>query len=605
MFISLYKKQYMSIFGKQKNEKIKLKKGALKRALRVFKFVYPYKGTFIIGFLFLILSSITTMGFPYMIGELFGTKNTPNNSSNWFEFENTSIVMYVLFGIFLLNSLFSFFRIYLFSIVTEKTLRDIRNKAFSKLIHSPISFFDKNKVGELTSRIATDINLLQELLMTNLAEFFRQWLTIIIATIVISYTSPKLAIIMLSIIPIVLVLTIIFSKAIKKLSKQAQDAAAESNSILNEVLMGIKSVKSFTNENYELSRYGNVNEKIKNLSIRNAIWRGLFAAFIIIGMFGAISVVIWQGVLLLQQGELQLEEFVRFILFTIFLGASFGGVGSLFGSIQKAIGATERIMDIIYKENEINKGLDTELKGNVNFENVEFYYDTRPDVKVLSSLNLNIKHGQNIAIVGPSGAGKSTLSSLLLRFYNPTNGNILFDGIDSKKYNLQKLRSNMAIVPQDVILFSGTIEENIAYGNIKATKDEIYEAAKKANAFNFISAFPQGFDTLVGDRGIQLSGGQKQRIAIARAVLKNPKILILDEATSSLDSESEKLVQEALDKLMKNRTTFVIAHRLSTIKNADKIIVLDNGKIVESGTHSELINNNNIYANLSSIQLGK
>lgn len=598
----------MAKFGSSKDrEKIKLEKGAYKRAMRVFKFIAPYKGVFFIGIIFLILSSVTSMGFPYLVSELFGTKDPSQIDTNvdWKEFQDTNFIMYLLFGIFIANAFFSFFRIYLFSIVTEKTLRDIRNKAFEKLIHSPISFFDKSKVGELSSRIATDINLLQELLMTTLAEFLRQWLTVIIATTVIAYTSPKLAIIMLSIVPIVVILTIIFGKAIQRLSKKAQDAAAESNSILGEVLMGIKNVKAFANESYEILRYGKYNEHIKSLSIKSAIWRGFFAGFIIIGMFGAVSIVIWQGVLLLQSGELAIDEFIRFILFTVFLGASFGGIGTLFGSIQKAIGATERLMDIINQEEEkqINDGIKSELKGNVSFENVGFYYETRPEVQVIKELNLTVKAGQSIAIVGPSGAGKSTLSSLLLRFYTPTSGSILFDGINANKYDLHSLRSNMAIVPQDVILFAGTIKENIAYGNIKATDKEIFEAAKNANAFDFIKAFPDGFETLVGDRGIQLSGGQKQRIAIARAVLKNPKILILDEATSSLDSESEQLVQEALDRLMKGRTTFVIAHRLSTIKNSDKIIVLENGKIVESGTHDELVKHGGVYANLSSIQL--
>lgn len=598
----------MARFGKGNEEKIKLEKGAFKRALRVFKFIGPYKGVFFIGIIFLILSSFTSLGFPYLVGELFGTKDPSQvASTDWKDFENTNLVMYLLFGIFIANAFFSFFRIYLFSIVTENALKDIRNKAFNQLIYSPISFFDKSKVGELTSRIATDINLLQELLMTTLAEFLRQWLTIIIATVVIFFTSAKLAIIMLSIVPVVLILTIIFGKAIKKLSKNAQDAAADSNAILGDALTGIKNVKSFANESYELMRYGKANETIKKLSIKGAVWRGLFASFIILGMFGSVSVVIWQGVLLLQQGELAIDEFIRFILFTIFLGASFGGVGTLFGSIQKAIGATERIMDIIGQEVEQNTVSNSQQKitGNVTFENVDFNYETRPDVTVLSKFNLDVKEGQNIAIVGPSGAGKSTLASLLLRFYKPTNGNILFDGISAKEYNLQELRSSMAIVPQEVMLFAGTIKENIAYGNTEASEEQIMKAAKNANAFNFINAFPDGFETLVGDRGIQLSGGQKQRIAIARAVLKDPKILILDEATSSLDSESEQLVQEALELLMKGRTTFVIAHRLSTIKKADKIIVLNHGQLVESGTHDELVAIGGVYSNLSSIQFGE
>jgi len=598
----------MAKFGrKDKSEKIKLEKGAYKRAFRVFKFMKPYRSVFFIGILFLVFSSVTTMGFPYLIGELFGTKN-PSEISNadWKEFEDVDSIMILLLGIFIANAIFSFFRIYLFSIVTEKTLRDVRNTAFDKLIHSPISFFDKNKVGELTSRIATDINLLQEMLMTTLAEFIRQWLTIVFSVVVISMTSSRLSVIMLSIIPIVLILVIVFGKRIKKLSKKAQDSAAESNNILGEALMGIKNVKSFANEAFEIVRYKKSTEEIKNLSIKGAVWRGLFAAFIILGLFGAISVVIWQGIIMVHAGTLQMDEFVRFIFFTVFLGASFGGIGTMMGSIQKAVGATERLMDIVNQETEenIRNTEDSEINGNVTFENVSFHYETRANVEVLKHLNLDVKSGQSIAIVGPSGAGKSTFASLLLRFYEPSEGSLLFDGINAKHFNLQTLRSNMAIVPQEVILFGGTIKENIAYGNTEATDSEILEAARNANAYNFINAFPDGFETLVGDRGIQLSGGQKQRIAIARAVLKDPKILILDEATSSLDSESEQLVQEALDRLMKNRTTFVIAHRLSTIKKANKIIVIDGGKLIESGTHDELIDVGGVYANLSVIQFG-
>lgn len=598
----------MARFGRNRDEKkVKLEKGAYKRAMRVFKFISPYKGTFFIGFIFLILSSLTSLAFPYMLGKLFGASSVNDiNTANWGDLDNANIIIILLFGMFALNAVFSFFRIYLFSIVTENSLKSIRKSAFSNLIHSSIAFFDKNQVGELTSRIATDINQLQELLQTTLAEFIRQWITIIGATIMIAYISLKLSAIMLSVIPIVLVLTIIFSKRIKVPAKKAQDASASANAILNEALSGIKNVKAFANEPFEINRYNNMNNNIKMLSIKGAFWRGLFASFIIIGMFGSISFVIWKGVTMVNNGELERDSFMQFIFLTVFLGTSFGSIGNLFASIQKAIGATERLMDIIYQNEEAQakNGIQTALKGNVTFENVGFFYETRPDVQVLNELNLTVQSGQSIAIVGPSGAGKSTLSSLLLRFYNPTNGSVLFDGVNANQYDLQSLRSNMAIVPQDVILFAGTIRENIAYGNVDATDEEIFEAAKNANAFDFVNAFPEGFDTLVGDRGIQLSGGQKQRIAIARAVLKNPKILILDEATSSLDSESEQLVQEALDRLMEGRTTFVIAHRLSTIKNADKIIVLEKGRLVESGTHDELVKHGGVYANLSAIQLG-
>jgi ABC-type multidrug transport system fused ATPase/permease subunit len=597
----------MAPFGKKdKEEKVKLKKGALKRAFRVFRYIKPYRFTFFFGLFFLVLSSITTMGFPYLIGSFFGTTPAAGNESFSIDnMESSTVIVTLLFGVFVANAIFSFFRVYLFSIVTEKSLQDLRNAAFKQLIFSPISFYDKNKVGELSSRIATDINLLQELLMTTIAEFIRQWITVIISIVFIAYVSLKLSGIMLATVPLVAILAVIFGKKIKKLSKQAQDASADSNTILQETLMGIKNVKSFANEAFEIIRFNTATESIKDLSIRGAIFRGLFAAFIIIGMFGAVTIVIWQGVNMTNTGELEMHDFIRFILFTIFLGASFGGISSMFGTIQKAIGATERLMDLLDETNETQENeaeFNHTLKGNVVFKDINFHYETRPDINVINNLNFEVKEGQTTAIVGPSGAGKSTISSLLLRFYEPTNGSILFDNIPSSDFNRRELRNQMAIVPQEVILFGGSIEENIAYGNPEASFEEIENAAKQANAYNFITEFPESFKTTVGDRGIQLSGGQKQRIAIARAVLKNPKILILDEATSSLDSESEKLVQDALEKLMIGRTSFVIAHRLSTIKNADKILVVDKGAIVESGTHQELSNNKGIYAKLSSIQ---
>jgi len=597
----------MARFGKKDNsEKVKLEKGAYKRAFRVFRYIKPYRTTFFIGLIFLILSSITTMGFPYLIGSFFGTSpGAENDGISISNMENTNVIVLLLFGVFVANALFSFFRVYLFSIVTEKSLQDLRNASFKQLIFSPISFYDKNKVGELSSRIATDINLLQELLMTTIAEFIRQWITVIISIVFIAYVSLKLSGIMLATVPLVAILAVIFGKKIKKLSKQAQDASADSNTILQETLMGIKNVKSFANEAFEIIRFKTATESIKNLSIKGAIYRGLFAAFIIIGMFGAVTVVIWQGMNMIHSGDLEMDNFMRFILFTIFLGASFAGISSMFGTIQKAVGATERLMDLLEETTESQESdikLNHTLRGNVTFQNVDFHYETRSDINVINQLNFKVTEGQTIAIVGPSGAGKSTISSLLLRFYEPTNGNILFDDVISSDFNRRELRNQMAIVPQEVILFGGTIQENIAYGNPKASNEEIENAAKQANAYEFIMEFPEGFETKVGDRGIQLSGGQKQRIAIARAVLKNPKILILDEATSSLDSESEKLVQDALEKLMVGRTSFVIAHRLSTIKNADNILVVEKGSIVESGTHQELSKNEGTYAKLSNIQ---
>jgi ABC-type multidrug transport system fused ATPase/permease subunit len=583
----------------------KLTKESYKKALRVFRYITPYKGLFIVGMIFLTLSSITTMGFPYLLGKLFGT-STADSPSSLMDLTNANAVFVLLFVVFIANAIFSFFRIYLFTNLTENVLRDLRQDSFRILNFSKISFYDKSKVGELSSRIATDINQLQDLLTTTLAEFIRQWITILISILVIASISLKLMGIMLAVVPVVLVMTIVFGKKVKKLSMEAQNAAADSNVILNEALSAIKNVKAFTNELFELTRYREKTNRIKELAMKGAIWRGLFAGFIIIGLFGATTMVIWQGILMVQSGEMNTEQLITFILFTGMLAVSFGGIGTMMGTIQKSIGATERLMDIL--ENEVESIFTAgeltplQLTGDIVFDNVSFEYETRQDVNVLKGVCFSIQSGQTLAIVGPSGAGKSTITSLLFRFYDPSSGEIRVDGKSLSSYELTALRKEMAIVPQEVQMFAGTIRENIAYGRPEASFEDIQKAAEQANAMEFIQQFPDGFDSLVGDRGIQLSGGQKQRIAIARALLKNPTILVLDEATSSLDSESEKLVQEALVNLMKNRTSIVIAHRLSTIRNANKIVVLNKGEIVESGTHGELLEVNGLYARLSNTQ---
>lgn len=591
--------------ARQREDRVKLKKGAYKRAFRAFGYGKPFIGSFVTSMIFLVFSSLATLAFPKLLGELFGSQKT--STANPFELtnlDNINVIMVLMFGIFGANALFGFFRIYFSSRFAESTLSVIRKQAFKKLALSEVSFYDQSQVGELSSRVSTDLNSLNSLLSTTLSEFIRQWITIILGITIIATISPKLLFVMLSTVPVVVLLILIFGRIIKKISKRTQDALAESNSILGEMMSGIKNVKAFGNEFYEMARYGVQSDNVKNLAIKGSIARGLFASFIILGLFGGISFVIYMGYGMTLTGELKPDEFHVFIFFTAFLAASFGGVGSLMGEIQKSVGATERLMDLLENKNEeIKEEIgEINLDGEVIFDGVSFVYETRKDVTVLNDVSFKVDPGQVLAIVGPSGAGKSTISALLLRFYDVGKGSIKFDGKNIKDYELSALRNKMAIVPQEVMLFAGTISDNIAYGKTDASNEEIISAAKQANAWDFISKFPEGLDTLVGDRGVQLSGGQKQRIAIARAILKNPTILILDEATSSLDSESERLVQDALVKLMDNRTSIVIAHRLSTIKNADAILVLDKGKVAEFGTHNDLIEKNGVYAKLSRLQ---
>lgn len=579
-----------------------------KKSLPIFSFLKPYKFTYGIGLICLLISSLTAMIFPYLLGNLLGADvNQQQNEFQISDPNNINALLLLLMVLFATQAFFSFFRIYLFGVVTEKTLHDIRKTTFEKLLSFPISYYDKNKVGVLQSRISSDILLLNETFNTTLAEFLRQIFTIVFGITFIGLISWKLSLIMLAIVPLIAVSAVIFGKFIKKVSKKAQDAAAQSNNTLLEALSGIKNVKTFVNEIYELNRYGKSIHNIQKLGIKGAIWRGLFASFIILVMFGSIVFVIWNGMNMVNAGEMQEQEFFQFILYTIMIGASFGGISSLLGSIQKAIGATERIIEIIALSGEkitihTTTQNSIDFEGKVSFKNVSFNYETRPEIEVLKNISFDIEAGNRTAIVGASGSGKSTIASLLLRFYEPSKGEI---SIDNKKYdslNLTTIRDQMAVVHQEVFLFGGSIFDNISYGNPNANEQEVKAAADKANATEFIQKFPDGFNTIVGDRGVQLSGGQKQRIAIARAILKNPKILILDEATSSLDSESEKSVQNALDELMVGRTSIIIAHRLSTIRNADNILVMKDGCIVESGKHEELIDQKGVYENLHNLQ---
>ncbi|UYZ65057.1 ABC transporter ATP-binding protein [Hymenobacter weizhouensis] len=589
--------------------KKRLTKEDFRRGLRIFRYVLPYRGKFVVGLLLLALSSATFMAFPWIAGKLVDVANgTPVRLPGSGALSINQIAL-ALFGVIVLQGLFSFGRIWFFTQVSEFTVRDIRRDLYRQFVQLPIPFFEKNRVGEITSRITSDVGQIQDTFSLTLAELFRQVVTLLASVVFIMVASVKLSLFMLATFPGLVILALIFGKRIRKAARTTQDELARTNVIVEETLQAINNVKAFTNELFEVARYNDGLTRTVQAALRSNLYRGAFVSFLIIGLFGGIILVLWRGATLVQLGDLTIGQFMSFILYTTFIGASVAGLGEMYSKVQSTLGASERILEILEEPTEpthrprLAGRAPLHVRGDIDYRHVAFRYPTRPDLAVLQDITFDIQAGEKIALVGPSGAGKSTIVQLLMQYYELSGGQILVDGHQIQQYDLTELRRHIGIVPQETILFGGTIRENIAYGKTDATDEEITQAARKANAWQFISSFPEGLGTVVGERGIKLSGGQRQRVAIARAILKNPAILILDEATSSLDSESEKLVQQAMDELMEGRTSIIIAHRLSTIRKADKILVIDGGRIVEQGTHEELAHNDNgLYANLLRLQ---
>jgi ATP-binding cassette, subfamily B, bacterial len=581
-------------------EKRPLNKANLRKLSLLFAFMRPYIGPFIIGLFALVISTLTLLAFPRLAGELL---NVAMGNTKYFDtiYQVTIALMAILF----FQALFGFIRVYTFAVVSEKGMADLRKAVYKKFIWLPMGFYDNRRVGELMSRITSDVSTLQDTFSFTLAELLRQILTLVIGTGILFYFTPHLTAFMLLTFPVLVVSALIFGKFIRRLSKTTQDKLAATNVVVEESLQSISIVKAFTNEWLEVMRYSKAVDEVVKVTIYASKYRGLFISFIIFAITGGIVAVGTYGALLIQSGQLDSGELFSFVLYTAFIGFSIAGLGDIFAQIQRSIGASERVLEILNEEDEVQENFETlKLHGEISFENISFAYSSRPDFPVLRALNFKINAGEKIALIGQSGSGKSTIINLLMRFYPLKEGRISVDGKNITEYNLSSYRANLGIVPQEVILFGGTIRENIGYGKHGASESEIREAARKANALDFIESFPEKFDTVVGERGVKLSGGQRQRIAIARAILKDPAILILDEATSSLDVHSEVLVQGALEKLMEGRTTIVIAHRLSTIKKVDRIFVIQEGQLAEMGSHTELTRlNNGIYTNLLKLQL--
>jgi ABC-type multidrug transport system fused ATPase/permease subunit len=609
--------------NKEESPKAKISKESIKEALVILKYLRPYRGQFIGGLIFIALSAGNTMMFPLLLQKLIDSASKPGKvelKKGLLAAAQTNIkvplgftpdkIALIMMGLLTLQIGISYMRVYLFTLVGEKTVADMRKDIYRHIIMMPMDFFAKHRVGELSSRITADVSQIQDTVTTVSAELIRGILTLFVGIALIMFISAKMTLLMLSVVPLIVVIALVFSKFIRKLSRQAQDQLAESGTVVQETLQGITNVKAFSNEWFEIERYNKSIGNVVNLAIKSGRYRGVFLSTMLFLVFGSIVLVVWYSTGLMMQDKLSVGDLTAFVVLTAFIGGSLAGFADQYSQLQKTIGATQRVRellketteDVLMTETQLQK--EFRLNGNVSLQSIQFSYPSRKDVEVIKDVSLEVKSGEQIAIVGPSGAGKSTLVSLLLRFYEPDSGKVLFDGREATTMPLSQLRRQMALVPQDILLFGGTIFENISYGKPGATIDEIKAAALKANAHEFIMKFPEGYETEVGERGTKLSGGQRQRIAIARAILKDPVILLLDEATSSLDSESESLVQEALQNLMKNRTSFVIAHRLSTIRKADKIIVLEDGRVKESGTHNELIvMEEGLYRNLNKLQL--
>jgi len=570
------------------SERIRPDWKSLKRGLSLYRYIRPYRGTFALGMLFLFMSSGASLAFPKFLGELV---NAPS-SENFLD--KVQEIALLLFGLLLFQAFSSYFRVVLFVRVAEKALAALRQATYDKLLRLPMAFYGGRRVGELNSRISSDITQLQETFTITLAEFIRQLIIIVGGITLLMYTSVQLTLFMLAILPVIIIAAVLFGRFIRKYSKRVQAEVADSNTIVEETLQGMATVKAFANEHYEWTRYREKTNEVARTAIKGGHYRAAFSSFIILGLFGAVVAVIWKGSLLIGQGAINSGELFSFVLYSSFIGGSIGGMADVYAKIQKAIGSTEELLDLFEEEEEslrieFNDRPERPLEGALRFEGVHFSYPGRKEMEVLKGIDLYVEAGETVALVGSSGSGKTTLTNLLLGFYPVDSGRILVDGKEIGAYDLSEYRKHLAIVPQDVLLFGGSIAENIRYGRTDASLEEVKAAAEKAFALGFIEEFPDGFDTVVGERGVQLSGGQRQRVAIARAFLKDPSILILDEATSALDSHSEAEVQKALEELMSGRTSLTIAHRLSTVRHADRIIVLEDGRLVESGPPDELI----------------
>lgn len=555
---------------------------------RLYGIARPEIKSLLWGLFFLIISSVAGLVYPqlvrWMVDNVLQTKKS----------ELLLPVVGALFFAFALQGISASIRYYIFSMTGERIVLKLRKQLYEKILTQEVAFFDFNRTGELMSRLASDCTTLQNTVSANVSQGLRNLGQVLGGLGFMFYTSWRLSLMMLLLIPPIAMAAAIFGKRIRSFSKKFQETLADASIVAEETISGVRTVKSFVQEQNEVQRYKHsLDNALVMVKLRVLAIAQFMALAMVVGL-GAVAFVLWYGGREVITNNLSIGDLTQFLLYLMIVAIGVGSLGSLWGDFMAGIGASKRVFEIIESENKIkDEGRQlSQIQGKLEFKSVHFSYPTRPDIEVLKGINFTVQPGQVIALVGSSGSGKTTIGSLVSRFYEPTQGSILLD--DHNIFSLQPswLRDQIGIVSQEPILISSTIEENIRYGRPNASQEEIKQVAVAANALEFIERFPEKFHTRVGEKGLQLSGGQKQRVAIARALLKNPKILILDEATSNLDTASEQLVQQALTRLMKGRTTLVIAHRLATIKNADLILVIQNGQIVQSGKHEELAKQN-------------